>query len=108
MDFTKLIYITEKFFINSKVIKINKINSGIINNTYIVEHLYNGIKSKFILQCLSDIFESHEIVISNHKLITEHIKKKINHNHYFFEGKRWENPNLIGCKSNNHFLESTC
>ena len=76
MDFKKLNFIVQKFFINSKVLNIKMINSGLINKTYIVEHLYNGIKSKFILQRLSNIFESHEIVNMNHKLITDHIKKK--------------------------------
>ena len=76
MDVAKLNLITQKFFINSRVLNINKINSGLINKTYIVEHLYNGIKSKFILQSISNIFESKEVVTSNHKLITDHIQKK--------------------------------
>ncbi len=75
MDFLKINFITNKFFINSQVLNINMISSGLINKTYIVEYLCNGIKSKFILQSLSNIFESQEIVNMNHKLITEHIEK---------------------------------
>ena len=76
MKFSKFNFIIKKFFLDSKVLNITQINSGLINKTYIVEHLYNGIKSKFILQSLSNIFNSHEIVNMNHKLITDHIKKK--------------------------------
>ena len=78
MEFAKLDFITQKFFINSKILSINMINSGLINKTYVIEHLYNGLKSKFILQSLSNIFVSHEIVNMNHQLITEHISEKIN------------------------------
>jgi len=104
MDVAKLNLITQKFFINSRVLNINKINSGLINKTYIVEHLYNGIKSKFILQSISNIFESKEVVTSNHKLITDHIQKKINYSCFDFYLKRWEVPNLIRCKTNNLFI----
>ena len=104
MDFTKLNFIIEKFFINSKVLNIDVISSGIINKTYIIEHLYNGVRSKFILQCLSTIFESKERVNMNHNLITNHIKNKINNSYFNFYSKRWEVPNLIRCKSNNLFL----
>ena len=101
MDFYKLNFIIQKFFINSKIIKIKMINSGLINKTYIVEHLYNGTQSKFILQSLGDIFESQEMVNRNHKLITDHITKKISKN--YFLDKNWKVPNLIRCKSNNLF-----
>ncbi len=99
MDFYKLNFVIQKFFINSKVIKIKMINSGLINKTYIVDHLYNGIKSKFVLQSLGDIFESQEIVNMNHKLITDHITKKTSKN--YFLGKSWKVPNLVKCQSNN-------
>ncbi len=102
MDFKKLNFITQKFFINSKVLNIDVMNYGYINKTYIVEHLYNGIKSKFILQSLSDIFESHQRLNKNHKLITDHINNKINKNFLFLD--RWEVPTLIKCKSNNLFV----
>ena len=103
MDFNKLNFIIQRFFINSKVLDINIINRGLINNTYIVEHLYNGTKSKFILQSLSDIFESHEAVNINHKLITDHIEAKIKNNSFDFGCKNWEIPSLIRCKSNKLF-----
>ena len=103
MDFAKLNFITQKFFINSKVLNINIVNSGLINKTYIVEHLYNGVKSKFILQSLSNIFLSHEIVNMNHILITDHIKKKINNSYSDFYYKNWKVPSLIRCKSNQLF-----
>ena len=101
MDFEKLKFVTQKFFINSKILNINIINSGLINKTYIVEHLFEGRKSKFVLQSLSDIFESPEIVNMNHKLITDHMTKKINKS--FFDDKYLEVPSLIRCKSNNLF-----
>tara|TARA_B100001250_G_scaffold321915_1_gene285080 strand:- start:8 stop:1171 length:1164 start_codon:yes stop_codon:yes gene_type:complete len=103
MDFKKLNFITQKFFIDSKVLSIKMVDSGLINKTYIVEHLYNGIKSKFILQSLSNIFVSHEIVNMNHKLITDHIKSKINKTFSDFDCKEWKVPSLIRCKSNNLF-----
>ena len=98
MDLSRLNFIIKKFFVNSEVLNVNLIESGLINKTYLVEHLQNGVKSKFILQALSNIFESHEILIRNHKLITGHIIKKINKNSFFKE--RWEVPSLIRCKSN--------
>ncbi|MBW3041670.1 phosphotransferase [Prochlorococcus marinus] len=104
MDLSKLIFITQNFFTNTKVINIDFISSGLINKTYIVEHLYKGIKSKFILQSLSNIFESPEKVTMNHMLITEHLKNKINGGYLKFDQKRWETPNLIRCKSNNLFI----
>ena len=103
MDFVKLNFIIQKFFINSKVLNIKTINSGLINKTYIVEHLYDGIKSKFILQSLSNIFDSPEIVNMNHKLITDHINKKIDDEFLNFDLKKWKVPNLIRCKTNNLF-----
>ena len=91
MDFKKLNFITQKFFIDSKVLSIKMVDSGLINKTYIVEHLYNGIKSKFILQSLSNIFVSHEIVNMNHKLITDHIKGQINKSCSDFYNKNQNN-----------------
>ena len=78
MNLAKLNFITQNFIFNSEVLNINTINSGLINETYIVEYLYDGKKSQFILQSLSNIFDSHEIVNMNHKLITDHISKKNN------------------------------
>ena len=101
MDVEKINLVTQKFFINSKVLKIEIADSGLIHKTYIVEHLYNGIKSKFILQSLSNIFASHEIVNMNHKLITHHINGKINSSCSDFDFKQWMVPSLIRCKSNN-------
>ena len=77
MDFKKINFIIQNFFYKSNVLKIDLVDSGIINETYIIEYLSNGKKSKFILQCLSNIFESYEILNMNHKLITDHIKTKI-------------------------------
>ena len=108
MDFYKLNFIIQKFFINTKVIKIEMINSGLINKTYIVDHLYNGIKSKFVLQSLGDIFESQEIVNKNHKLITDHIKNKIKINYSKSDNERWKVPCLIKCNSNNLFVLPYC
>ena len=101
MDFQKIKLITNNFFNNSKVLKIDSIDSGLINKTYIIQHSIDGIKSKFILQCLSNIFESHEIVNMNHKLITDHIRKNINKNYLDFHSQRWEVPTLIRCRANN-------
>ncbi len=103
MDFVKLNFIVHKFFINSKVLNISQKNSGLINKTYIVEHLYNGIKSKFVLQSLSNIFQCHEIVNTNHKLITDHIIKKINNSSLKFDYYKWKVPSLIKCETNNLF-----
>ena len=106
MDFSKFNFITQQFFINSKVLNIDVIESGLINKTYIVQHLYKGKKSKFILQNLSNIFDSYETVNMNHKLITDHIAKKQNENHFVSDWKRWDVPNLIKCKSNDLFVFS--
>ena len=76
MDFKKINLITRKFFDNSQILNIEYINTGLINKTYIIEHISKGKKSKFILQCLNNIFESYDKVNFNHKLITDHIKKK--------------------------------
>ena len=104
MDLKKINLIIHKFFLNSKVLKIDFIESGLINKTYIIEHLSNGKKSKFILQCLSNVFESHEIVNFNHQLITDHIKNKLKKDYPYLDNQRWEVPSLIGCESNNLFL----
>ena len=104
MDPKKIKFIVNKFFNNSKVLSISKIDSGLINKTYLIEHLINGVKSKFILQCISNIFESHEIVNMNHKIITDHIRKKVRKYQTKFEFKRWEVPSLIKCKSNDSFM----
>tara|TARA_B100000214_G_C23485178_1_gene409017 strand:+ start:264 stop:494 length:231 start_codon:yes stop_codon:yes gene_type:complete len=76
MDLENINLITNNFFYNSEVLKIDLIDSGLINKTYIIEHLFNGKKSKFILQRLSNLFEPYEVVNVNHKLVTDHIKKK--------------------------------
>ena len=104
MNFDKLNFITQNFFINSEVLNINKINSGLINETYIIEYLYHRKKSKFILQSLSNVFDSHEIVNMNHKLITEHMNKKLYEGFWDLDLNRWEVPNLIRCESNNGFI----
>ena len=103
MDVEKIKLITNNFFHNSQVFKIDSIDSGLINKTYIVQYSIDGVKSKFILQCLSNIFESHEIVNTNHKLVTDHIKIKINLRHHGFDYQRWEVPSLIRCRANNLF-----
>ena len=104
MDFEKISLITSNFFDNSKLLNIDFIDSGLINKTYIIEHLINGEKSKFVLQCLSNIFESYEKVNMNHKLITNHIKNKIKGNYLKSSNQRWEVPCLIKCNSNNLFV----
>ena len=104
MDFEKINFITNSFFINSKILNIELIDSGLINKTYVIEHLNNGKKSKFVLQCLSKIFESYDNVNMNHKLITDHIEKKIKKNPLYFDNYRWEIPSLIRCNSNNLFV----
>ena len=104
MNFKKINFITQQFFINSRVLSVDFIASGLINKTYIVEHLHEGIKSKFILQCLSEMFESHNIVNTNHKLITDHMNRKISQDFINIDCRRWEVPNLIKCKSNNLFF----
>ena len=95
MDYAKLNLITKKFFINTEVLNIQLIDSGLINKTYIIEHLYNGVKSKFVLQSLSNIFESQELVNTNHKLITDHMQRKIIKTFSTFDCNRWVVPNLI-------------
>ncbi|WP_269605143.1 aminoglycoside phosphotransferase family protein [Prochlorococcus marinus] len=104
MDFEKINLIANKFFYNSKVLNIEFIDSGLINKTYIIEHLKNGKKSKFVLQSLSDIFESYDMVNMNHKLITDHITNKIKEKYIKSDNQRWEVPSLIKCNSNNLFL----
>ena len=104
MQFNKINFITQNFFFNSKVLNIDFIESGLINKTYIVECLANGGKFTYILQCLSNIFESHELVNMNHKLITDHIKNKEKITCLDFTNKRWDVPTLIRCNSNNLFL----
>ena len=108
MDFEKISLITSNFFDNSKLLNIDFIDSGLINKTYIIEHLINGKKSKFVLQSLSNIFESYEKVNMNHKLITNHIKNKIKGNHFKHSNQRWEVPCLIKCNSNNLFVFPFC
>ena len=104
MDLDKVNFITHNFFKNTQVLSINLIDTGLINKTYIIEHLSNGIKSKFILQSLSNIFESHELININHNLITDHFSRKIKEDNLNLENKRWEVPSLIRCNSNNLFM----
>ena len=104
MDLEKINLIVSNFFDNSKILNINFVDSGLINKTYIVEHFINGERSKFILQSLSDIFESYEKININHKLITDHIKNKLKNNFLKSDNQRWEVPYLIKCNSNNLFL----
>ena len=104
MDFEKINLITRNFFDSSKLLKVDFIDSGLINDTYIIEHLSNGKKSKFILQRLSNIFEPYEIINMNHKLITDHIKQKMKENYLKFDKQRWEVPYLIKCNSNDLFV----
>ncbi len=106
MDFEKINLVTCNFFANSKLLNIDFIDSGLINKTYVIEHLTNGKKSKFILQCLSNIFESYERVNMNHILITDHMKNKIKRKYFKSEKQRWELPFLIKCNSNNLFILS--
>tara|TARA_B100000214_G_scaffold371128_1_gene346970 strand:- start:76 stop:1239 length:1164 start_codon:yes stop_codon:yes gene_type:complete len=104
MQFEKINFITQNFFLNSKVLNIDFIDSGLINKTYIVECLVNDEKFTYILQCLSKIFESQELVNMNHKLITDHIEKKEKTTDLNPHERRWEVPTLIRCNSNNLFL----
>ena len=92
MDFEKLCFISQQFFVNCDILNIEIVESGCINKTYIVEHLHNGRKSKFVLQSLSKIFKSHKIVNRNHKLITDHMYKKVNDEDFNLHFSRWEVP----------------
>ena len=103
MEIEKINFITNNFFPDSKVLMFDSIDSGLINKTYIIQYYKHGKKSKFILQSLSNIFDSHDVVTMNHKLITDHINKKIINN-LNLSDQRWEVPSLIRCNSNNHFL----
>tara|TARA_Y100001968_G_C19394436_1_gene737426 strand:+ start:639 stop:1790 length:1152 start_codon:yes stop_codon:yes gene_type:complete len=100
MDFNKINFITNNFFYKSEVLKIDFLDVGIINKTYIIEHLNEGKKSKFILQNLSNIFQSYDTINNNHRLITNHLKK----NYLKNESYRLEVPSLIRCNSNNLFV----
>ena len=104
MDYKKINLITNKFFYNSKVLNIDFIEAGLINKTYIIEHLNHGKKSKFVLQALSNIFESHEIVNMNHKFITDHFERKIKSNFLYLDNCRWEIPSLIRCNYNKLYI----
>ena len=104
MDTEEIKFISNNFFNSSNILKVSKIDNGLVNKTYLIEHLINGVKSKYILQRVSNIFKSPEIVNINHGLITEHISKKIIKNNNKQELTRWEVPNLIRCKANNSFL----
>ena len=104
MNYEKIYLIINNFFNNSNVLNIESIDSGLVNKTYIIEYLSNGKKSKSVLQCLGNIFVSHEIVNSNHNLITDHIKKKIKMDYSIFDYQRWEVPSLIKCESNKKFI----
>ena len=104
MDFEKLCFISQQFFVNCEILNIETVESGCINKTYIVEHLNNGIKSKFVLQSLSKIFKSHKIVNKNHKLVTDNMYKKINDKDFNLQFSKWKVPDLIKCKSNNMFV----
>ena len=104
MEFEKINLITNNFFHNSKVLNIVLIDSGLINKTFIIEYSNNRKKSKFILQCLSNVFESYEIVNMNHELITDHIKRKIKQNYLNLNCQRLEVASLIRCMSNNLFV----
>ncbi len=104
MDFEKINFITNNFFYNSNVLQIELLDSGLINKTYLVDHVNNGKKSKFILQSLSHIFDSYEIVNFNHNLITGHIRNKIKDKDPMFANQRWDVPSLIRCKSNSLFV----
>ena len=101
MDFEEIDLIICNFFDNSKILNIELLDSGLINKTYIIEHLINSKRSKFILQCLSNIFKYHERINKNHKLITDHIIYKIKNNYFKYRAQRWEVPFLIECNSNN-------
>ena len=108
MDCDKINLIIGNFFDNSKLLSIDTIDSGLINKTYIIEHLINGKKSKYVLQCISNVFESYEKVNMNHKLITNHIKNKIKGNYLKSSNQRWEVPCLIKSHSNNLFVFPFC
>ncbi len=104
MNFNKIKKIHRNFFINSRVIKIEKLISGNINKTYIIEHESRGRKSKYILQCLSNIFDSHEILNNNHKLLTDYMSEKLKNNYFTISDTRWDVPALIKCNSSNFFV----
>ena len=104
MDSNKINLITQNFFYNSKILNADSINKGLINKTYIIEQISNGKKSKFILQCLSNIFECKEIINMNHRLITDHIKEKIRNSFFNSYYQRWEVPSLIKCNSNDLYI----
>ncbi len=108
MDFEKINFITSNFFDNSKLLNIDFVDSGLINKTYIIEHIINGKKSRFVLQRLGNIFESYEKVNMNHILITDHVKNKIKVNYLKSTNQRWEVPCLIKCNSNNLFVFPFC
>ena len=104
MQFEKINFITQNFFYNSKVLNIDFIESGLINKTFIVEFTANGEMFTYVLQCLSEKFESKELVNMNHKLITDHMKKNEKIVNLNLNKQRWEVPTLIRCNSNNLFL----
>ena len=104
MDLTKLKFIAEQFLVDSKILNIKEITSGKINSTYLIECLNNEGNFNFILQKLSNIFYSHQIVNRNHSLITDHMKNNLNNVVYKNDDRRWEVPDLIKCANNDLFI----
>ena len=100
MELIKLFPIANKFLKDVEIIKIDKINIGNINSTYLVEYVKEECVSKFILQSISNLFESVEFLNTNHKLVTDHMELWLSNQPIDQDHRRWEVPSLIKCQSN--------
>ncbi|MBO5064923.1 MAG: hypothetical protein J6D06_02285 [Clostridia bacterium] len=74
-----LLNVTENFLIQGAVKKIEQINKGYINRTYLVETETEHNVHKYILQRINtNVFTNVEALMNNYRIITAHLSDKLN------------------------------
>lgn len=79
LDMSNLLNVTENFLIQGAVEKIEQIDKGYINRTYMVETATENNVHKYILQRINtNVFTDVEALMNNYQIITAHLSDKLN------------------------------
>ncbi len=95
-DFDYLEEIISNFFTYSKLLFLELIESGNVNDTFVFKIIVNDTPSKYILQRINnDVFPRPDYVINNFLKINNHIKTKYINNNFSHISHNLRFPDLI-------------
>lgn len=105
--FEYLLAVAKNFELDGDIEHIQQYGSGNINDTFLVS-LQSKKEDKVILQRINDqVFVRPERIMSNMRIVTDHIRQRLNHEERVDTGRGWEIPRIFPAKDGkDYFFDS--